>query len=131
MWLEELCQEEACRCGDKDQQRVSKVTGGCTVDGGLVRELDSRGESGGVGGIDIRGDVGRGLDGVIAGDIDRANEGVEVACCNVVGIVPIDHASSPLNGTRRGSLDASGPDTIAGIRMLVRSETRDAEGGFT
>lgn len=46
------------------------MTAGGTVDGGLVRELDSGGESSGVGSIDVGGDICRGLDGVITGDID-------------------------------------------------------------
>ena len=82
-----------------------------TVDGGFVGELDSGGKCGYVGGIDIRGDVGGRLGGVIASDIDRADEGVEVASGDVVGVVPIYHASSPLNGTWRGSLDTGGPYT--------------------
>lgn len=90
------------------------MTKGSTVDGSLVGKLDSRGGSGDVGGIDIRGDVSRWLDGIATSDVDRANEGVEVASGNVVGVVPIDHASSPLNGTRRGSLDTSRPYTSGG-----------------
>lgn len=43
---------------------------GGTVDGSLVRELDSGGESSGVGGIHIRGDIGGGFDGVVASDIN-------------------------------------------------------------
>lgn len=87
------------------------MVGGDTVDGSLIRELDSGGKGGCVGGIDIRRDVGGRFSGVIASDIDRADEGVEVASGNVIGVVPIDHASSPLNGAWRRSLDASGPYT--------------------
>jgi hypothetical protein len=37
-----------------------------------------------------------------------------VASGNVIGVVPVDHASSPLNGTIRSSFDTSGPHTGVG-----------------
>jgi len=46
------------------------VATGSTVDGGLVREFDSRGESSGVGGVDIGSDIGGRFDGVVAGDVN-------------------------------------------------------------
>ena len=107
-------QEKAYGCGSKHQNRVGNATNGRTANGSLVGELDSWGESSGVGGINVRGDVGGRLDGVIACDIDRTDEGVEVASGNVVRVIPIDHASSPLDGARRGSRDTGGPYTSVG-----------------
>ena len=103
------------------------MTAGGTVDGGFVRELDSGGESGDVGSIDVGGDICGGLDRVITGDVDRADEGVEVACRNIVGIVPIDHTTGPLNGALGTSLDACRPDTDARIRSQLRLEYEEGE----
>ena len=93
-----------------------------TVDGSLVRERNSGSESCGIGVIDIGGDVRGRLDGVIAGDVDRLDEGVKVASGDVVGVVPVDHASSPLNSTLRSSIDASGPHTGVRGRCQIRPE---------
>lgn len=98
-----------------------------TVDGGLVREFDSRGESSGIGGVDVRGNVGRGFDWVIASDVDRTDEGVEVASGYVVGVVPIDHTSSPINGTLGSPWDAGGPNTSVGKQISAPSGPRKAE----
>lgn len=92
---------------------------GSTVDGGLVRELNSRSESSGVRGVNVGGDISGRLDGVIAGDVDALNEGVEVASSDVVRVVPVDHTSSPLNGPLGGSLDTSGPHTDVRAWMSV------------
>ena len=70
-----------------------------TVYGGLVRELNSRGKSSGVGGVNIRSNISGRLVGIVAGDVDRLDEGVEMTGGNVVGVVPVDHASGPLNST--------------------------------
>jgi hypothetical protein len=83
-----------------------------------------------LGGVNIGGNVRGRLDGVIAGDVDRVDEGVEVASGNVVGVVPVDHASSPLNGALRSSVDTGGPHTIVGARMSVCPE-REAGGSCT
>jgi len=87
---------------------------GSAVDGGFVRELDSGSEGGGVGGIDIGGDIRGRLDGVTAGDVDRTDEDVEVASGNVVGVVPVNHASSPLGGALGSSFNTSGPHAGVG-----------------
>lgn len=100
------------------------MTNDGTVDGSLVREFDSRGGNSGIGGIDIRGDVGGRLDGIVACDVDRADKGVEVASGNVVGVVPIDHASSPLNSAWGSSLDTSRPYTGEGSKLSVWPEIR-------
>lgn len=91
------------------------------VDGGFVRERDSGSEGSGVGGIDIGGVIRGRLDGVTTGDVNRLDEGVEVASGNVVRVVPVNHASSPLNGTLRSSFDASGPHTGVGAQMSIYS----------
>ena len=85
-----------------------------TVDGSLVRERNSGSESCGIGVVDIGGDVRGRFDRVVAGDIDRLDEGVEISSGNVVGVAPVDHSSSPLNGTLRSSIDTSGPHTGVG-----------------
>lgn len=105
----------------KHEQRVGKMAAGSTVDGGLVRELNSGSESRGVGGVNIGGYIRGRLNGVIASDIDRLDEGIEVASGNVVGVVPVDHTSCPLNGALRGSWDTGGPYTSVGTRMSVSS----------
>jgi hypothetical protein len=87
------------------------MTARSTADGGLVREFDSRGEGSDIGGVDVRSNVGRWFDGVIASDVDRTDEGVEVASGYVVGVVPIDHTPGPIDGTLGSSWDASGPNT--------------------
>ena len=35
---------------------------------------------------------------------------------NIVGVVPVDHTSSPSNGTLRASVDTSGPHTSVRVR---------------
>jgi len=107
------------------------VTTGSAVDGGLVRELDSGCEGSCVGGVNVGGNTRGRFDGVIAGDVDRLDEDVEVASGNVVGVVPVDHASSPLNGTLRSSVDTSGPHTGVGAWMSVSSRARGAGGSCT
>lgn len=98
------------------------------IDGGLVREFNSGSESRSVRGIDIRGDVRGGQDGVIAGDVNRLDEGVEVASRNVVGVVPVDHASGPINGTLRGSWDTSRPHTGVGHDISFALTERSRRG---
>lgn len=99
-----------------------------TVDGSLIREGNSGGEGCGIWVVDIGGDVRGRLDGVIAGDVDRLDEGVEVSSGNVVGVVPVDHASSPLNCALGSSIDTSGPHTRVGGRCQFRSK-REREKG--
>ena len=87
---------------------------GGTVDGGLVRELNPGSESSCVGGVNIGGDIRGRFDGVIAGDVDPLDEGVKMASGDVVGVVPVDHASSPLNGTLGSSVNTGGPHAVVG-----------------
>jgi hypothetical protein len=47
---------------------------------------------------------------------------------NVVGVTPIDQASSPVNGTRRSSWDASGPYTGGGHKYRFRPKQAKQEG---
>ena len=100
---------------------------GNAISGGLVREVDSRSESSGVGGIDIGGGIRGRVDGVIAGDIDRLDEDLEVAGGDVVGVVPVDHASRPVNDTLGTSIDTSGPHTGVGVKMSGSFKTRETE----
>lgn len=106
------------------------ATGG-TVDCGLVRKLDSGSEGSGVGGVNIGGNIRGRRGGVIAGDVDRLDEGIEVASGDVVGVVPIDHASSPLNSPLRSSFDTSGPHTVVRACMSVLPQAMESEGGCT
>jgi hypothetical protein len=107
------------------------VATGSTVDGGLVREFNPGCESSRVRGVNVGGNVRGRLDGVIAGDVNRVDEGVEVASGNVVGVVPVDHASGPLNGALRSSVDTCGPHTIVGARMSALSRARRLGGSCT
>lgn len=106
---EELHHKDSRGRSSKHKQWVSVVVAGGPIDRGLIRKFDSRGGSGRVRGIDIGSDIVRRFNGVVAGDINRTYERVEMAGRNIVGIIPIDHAPRPLNGALRGSLDASGP----------------------
>jgi len=101
------------------------------VDGGLVRELNSGCEGSCVGGVNVGGNIRGRFHGVIAGDVDRLDEGVEVASRDVVGVVPVNHASSPLNGTLRSSVDTSGPHTGVGAWMSVSSQAMELRGSCT
>ena len=129
--LEELQQEKARGGSSKHEKRVGNVATGSAVDGGLVRELNSGCEGSCVGGVNVRGNIRGGFHGVIAGDVDRLDEGVEVASGNVVGVVPVDHASSPLNSTLRSSIDTSGPHTGVGAWILVSSQAMELGGSCT
>ena len=87
-----------------------------TVNCGLIRECNSGSESCGVGGVDIGGDVRGRLDGVVAGDVNRLDKSVEVAGGNIVRVVPVNHTSSPIDGTLGASIDTSRPHTGVGVQ---------------
>lgn len=48
-----------------------------------------------------------------------------MASSNIVRVVPIDHASSPLNGTWRSSLDTCGPYADVDIAVSFIRNKRD------
>ena len=102
---------------------------GGTVDGGLVRELNPGSESSCVGSVNIGGDIRGRFDGVIAGDVDPLDEGVEMASGDVIGVVPVDHASSPLNGTLGSSVNTGGPHAGVGVWVSVSFSARGKQKG--
>lgn len=74
---------------------------GTRGDRGLVSDVDLGRERGRVLAIDVRLRIGRVRLRVRAGNGDRGDERVEVACRLVIGIVPVDHAAGPFDGTGR------------------------------
>lgn len=55
-----------------------------------------------------------------------------MASSNVVGVVPVDHASSPLNSPLRRSTDTTGPHTVVGrMRQFRPKRAKESEGSCT
>ena len=101
--------------GARTSERAER---GRAVDRRLVRDRDRGREGGRVLAVDVRDRVRRVRARVRALDLDGLDEHVEVTRRLVIGVVPVDDATSPLNSALARGVSAGRPDTRQGVSLI-------------